>query len=176
MEEDCVQHPRDQPPPSHLACSQRRSRHPGKWLSTPAHPQHCTWQTCRQCGTTHIHRPGVALMLWNHPAVHCAHWCTCDSCADTVVLATTVICMPNCTPLTADGHSCKHLTADGHSCKHLTVGKHLTCFLFPAADAATTHSTYLLYDMLPMPATKGAKVRTMGTKRASTTVLPPYLA
>ena len=29
--------------------------------------------------------------------------------------------------------------------------------------------------MLPTPATKGAKVRTMGTKRASTTVLPPYL-
>jgi hypothetical protein len=29
--------------------------------------------------------------------------------------------------------------------------------------------------MLPTPATKGANVRTMGTKRASTTVLPPYL-
>ncbi len=30
--------------------------------------------------------------------------------------------------------------------------------------------------MLPMPATNGAKVLTMGTNRASTTVLPPYLA
>jgi hypothetical protein len=30
--------------------------------------------------------------------------------------------------------------------------------------------------MLPIPATNGAKVRTMGTKRASTTVFPPYFA
>jgi hypothetical protein len=37
-------------------------------------------------------------------------------------------------------------------------------------------SPHLGYSMLPMPATKGAKVRTMGTKRARTTVLPPYLA
>eukprot|EP00879_Flechtneria_rotunda_P020938 GHRR01022047.1.p1 GENE.GHRR01022047.1~~GHRR01022047.1.p1 ORF type:complete len:131 (-),score=18.75 GHRR01022047.1:475-867(-) len=55
---------------------------------------------------------------------------------------------------------------------------------YPAPRNSSVHSSApptlymanLLYDMLPMPATNGANVRTMGTKRASTTVLPPYLS
>jgi hypothetical protein len=41
---------------------------------------------------------------------------------------------------------------------------------------ATGRGPHLGYSMDPMPATNGAKVRTIGTNRARTTVLPPYLA
>ena len=38
------------------------------------------------------------------------------------------------------------------------------------------YNKYTGYDIRPAPATKGATVRTIGTKRAKITILEPYLA
>ena len=55
---------------------------------------------------------------------------------------------------------------------------------YPAKQIPTTHKNApttlyvrnVLYDILPIPATKGAKVLTIGTKRAITIVFEPYFS